>query len=103
MLCNHMLAAESLISGFLSCEILPLDRRIAGRRMGLIRGIDLSGLNDPDAAKQLAARCFQQGLLIERVRRRDTMSKIQAPLTIAHDLLIIKESIADYLSALQEG
>lgn len=107
-LSEHIMVAESLISGFLAREILPLDQRIVVRGLGLIWGIDLSGLDDPDAAKQIAARCFEQGLIIERVGRRDTVLKILPPLTIEHDLLmrgcaIIKQSIADYLSELQEG
>jgi diaminobutyrate-2-oxoglutarate transaminase len=106
-LSEHISAAESLIASFLADEILPLDRRIAVRGMGLIWGIDLSGLDDPEAARQIATRCFEHGLIIERVGRRDSVLKILPPLTIDHELLlrgcaIIKQSILEYMDEKQQ-
>ena len=47
-------------------------------------GIDLSGLGQQSSilAKEIASCCYENGLLIERVGRNDTVLKIMPPLTI---------------------
>jgi diaminobutyrate-2-oxoglutarate transaminase len=57
------------------------------------------------AAKEVASRCFEAGLVIERVGRNDTVLKILLPFVSEMDLLkqrcaIIKQSINECLSSL---
>lgn len=75
------------VNGFLQNEIQPLDERIRIRGTGLIWGVDLTGLDDPDIAGRVTAECFEKGLVIERAGRGDQVIKILPPLNIERDLL----------------
>jgi diaminobutyrate-2-oxoglutarate transaminase len=75
------------VNGFLQNEIQPLDERIRIRGTGLIWGVDLTGLDDPDIAGRITAECFEKGLVIERAGRGDQVIKILPPLNIERDLL----------------
>jgi len=55
------------------------------RGKGLIIGIDV---RDEQFAKEIAARCFEKGLIIERTGRHSTTLKILPPLTIKYDDLM---------------
>jgi diaminobutyrate-2-oxoglutarate transaminase len=63
-----------------------VDARIVVRGRGLIWGVDLAGV-DPTGAlsKAVARRCFDDGLVIERVGRHDTVLKVLPPLVIEED------------------
>lgn len=53
------------------------------RRRGLIWGVDLAGIDPTGAhAKGVARRCFDAGLVIERVGRHDTVLNLLPPLVI---------------------
>jgi diaminobutyrate-2-oxoglutarate transaminase len=70
----------------------------------MIWGIDLADVVDAQFAKAVARRCFDCGLLVERVGRGDTVIKILPPLTIAPDLLeqgfmVIKTAVQDCLAS----
>lgn len=69
---------------YLNDYISSLDEKIIIRGLGLIWGIDLSGLGQQSSilAKEIASCCYENGLLIERVGRNDTVLKIMPPLTI---------------------
>lgn len=76
------------IASFLDTHIHPIDARIASRGIGLIWGIDLAAIDASGAfAKRVSARCFEQGLIIERVGRNDTVLKVLPPLTITAEEL----------------
>ncbi|HBY77712.1 MAG TPA: diaminobutyrate--2-oxoglutarate transaminase, partial [Cyanobacteria bacterium UBA11148] len=65
--------------------------------IGMIWGIDLMNFGGAVFAKEIASRCFEMGLIIERVGRNDTVIKLLPPLTIEMSILqkgcsIIKEA-----------
>ncbi len=93
---------ETMISDFLTQEILPLDSRLKVRGIGMIWGIDFSGI-DSTLAREASHECFEHGLIIELAGRNDCVLKLLPPLTIASEdlnagLTIIKESICTILS-----
>ena len=69
-------------------DLLALDDRIAIRGRGMIWGIDYGPI-DPTGAltKAIGRRCFDDGLLIERVGRNDAVLKVLPPLTMTPDEL----------------
>ena len=92
----------TLIESFLNREIAPLHNKIQIRGIGMIWGIDISGLGDRGAGDEIVSVCYQNGLIIEVAGRHDTVVKILPALTIELDLLlkglqILKEAIAHYL------
>jgi diaminobutyrate-2-oxoglutarate transaminase len=92
---------DAYLRAFMQKEIQPLSERIQIRGLGLIWGIDLSGLDDPDLAGRVAARCFELGLIIERAGRNDQVIKLLPPLTIESELeegcQIIKQALRENL------
>lgn len=96
---------EAFLKEFLNTEIAAIDSRIEIRGLGMIWGIDLARIGGATFAKEVASRCFEAGLVIERVGRNDAVLKILPPLVIEMDLLkqgcsIIKQSINECLSSL---
>jgi diaminobutyrate-2-oxoglutarate transaminase len=94
---------EFFIKSFLNEKIKPINEKIEIRGIGMIWGIDLSQFNDPTLAKQVSDRCFNLGLIIERVGRNDTVLKILPPLNIEMSVLqtgcsIIQQSLSDCLT-----
>jgi diaminobutyrate-2-oxoglutarate transaminase len=70
------------------------------RGKGLIFGLDIES---PEYAKQIAKRCFELGLVIERAGSLDNVLKFLPPLTITvneleEGLKIVEQSIKDVLS-----
>jgi diaminobutyrate-2-oxoglutarate transaminase len=79
---------EAFLADFLDRQVRPLSEKILTRGIGMIWGIDLGQHQQaPSLAKKVADRCFQQGMIIERVGREDTVLKIMPPLTIEMPLL----------------
>jgi len=72
----------AFLENFLTQEIAPISEKIKIRGIGMIWGIDLSCLGGASLAKQITSRCFELGLIVERVGRNDTVIKILPPLTI---------------------
>ena len=90
-----------VVEEFLTEEILPMDKRISYRGIGLIWGLDFSGF-DRDVTKPLIAACFRNGLIVERVGRDNNVLKLMPPLVIEDDLLmkgllILKKSLQEVL------
>ncbi len=78
---------EAVIKEFLENEILPLDSRLTARGLGMIWGIDFSGVDS--SLSQIAMRhCVANGLIIERAGRGDCVLKILPPLTIPTEQLL---------------
>jgi diaminobutyrate-2-oxoglutarate transaminase len=73
---------ESFLKSFLSEEIALINDKIGIRGIGLIWGIDLGNFGDASFAQKVTSRCFELGLIVERVGRDDTVIKILPPLTI---------------------
>ena len=88
--------ASDLAAGRLNYDLREFENfEIRGK--GLIIGIDV---RDEQFAKDVAARCFEKGLIIERTGRHSTTLKILPPLTIKYaDLMkgidIIIDSIKE--------
>lgn len=72
----------SFLETFLTQEIMPMRTGIEIRGIGMIWGIDISAVGGAALAKAIASRCFESGLIIERVGRDDTVLKILPPLSI---------------------
>ena len=89
---------EAIIREFMETEILPLDSRLSVRGIGMIWGIEFEKI-DYRLSKVAANRCFENGLLIERAGRRDSVLKPMPALTIPEEdlrkgLAIVKEAVA---------
>jgi len=94
---------EFLLKNFLLEEIAPLSEKIDIRGIGMIWGIDLANFGGASFAKQVTSRCFDLGLIVERVGRNDTVIKILPPLTIESSTLragceILKQAFYDCLT-----
>lgn len=96
---------EEIIAKFIEHEILTLDNRLSARGIGMIWGIDFSGVPSEDdfsLSKRVMQNCVEQGLIIERAGRGDSVLKILPPLTIPEEQLIaglqiIKKSVIKVL------
>lgn len=90
-----------IIENFIVENILPIDKRLAYRGLGLIWGIDFN-MVDAKLALEAVRRAFNQGLILEVAGRNDAVLKIMPPLTIQDEILleglnIIKEIITEIL------
>lgn len=99
---NEVKIKDFFLQNFLNQEILPINEGINIRGIGMIWGIDLGNFGGASLAKNIANRCFELGLIIERVGRNDTVIKFLPPLTIELSTLqtgcsIIKEAFFDCL------
>ena len=81
-------ANATTIARSLGEELLPLDPRLAIRGAGMLWGVDY-GVLDPSGtlARDVGRRCFEDGLIIERVGRNDTVLKVLPPLTTSFEEL----------------
>ena len=79
---------EALVNDYIEQNILPLDKRISHRGIGLIHGIDMSEFNIDGLADGIAKRCFDFGLIIELAGRKDSVIKLLPPLVIPDDELM---------------
>lgn len=94
---------EFFLKNFLTEKIKPINEKIEIRGIGMIWGIDLSKFNNPKLVKNISDRCFDLGLIIERVGRGDSVLKILPPLNIEMSVLqqgcsIIQDVLRDYLT-----
>ena len=88
---------EKIIADYLQKQIKSIDERLMIRGIGMIHGIDFSGIDSRMAAK-VSHACFEKGLIIELAGREDSVLKILPPLTIERDNLykgleIIQEEV----------
>ena len=89
-----------IVESFVQKEILPLDARIELRGLGLIQGIEFAAFDDDTLSKRITAKCFENGLVIERAGRKDSVVKILPALTIDDaDLIKGLEIIRDAVKA----
>lgn len=73
---------ERFIQQYLETKISKLSEMIEIRGVGMIWGIDLSKLGDAELSKKIVMDCFDNGLIIERAGRGDSVVKLLPPLTI---------------------
>ena len=76
---------EAIVSDYIETTLLPLDRRLRHRGIGLIHGVDFEALGDVSGA--VAKECFRRGLVIERAGRNDCVLKLMPALTITEEEL----------------
>jgi diaminobutyrate-2-oxoglutarate transaminase len=94
---------EAMFCSFLSDRILPLDRRLAARGLGMIWGLDCSAVAE-GLAERVSARCFERGLILETAGRGDSVLKFLPPLTTEDEVLqkglaIFEHAVKDCLGA----
>jgi diaminobutyrate-2-oxoglutarate transaminase len=94
---------EFFLKSFLTREIASISEKIKVRGLGMIWGIDVANFGGSSLAKQITSRCFELGLIVERVGRDDTVIKILPPLTIEIPILqkgcsIIKQVFEEVIS-----
>ncbi len=78
---------EKIIKEHLAKNVLPLNEHLKIRGIGMIWGIDFSGI-DASYALKISHRCFERGIVIELAGRNDAVLKILPPLTIEKDKLV---------------
>jgi diaminobutyrate-2-oxoglutarate transaminase len=78
---------EQFLNDFLINNIASMCDKIKIRGLGLIWGIDIANLGNENLAQKIISRCFQLGLIVEKVGRHDNVIKILPPLTIEQSLL----------------
>jgi diaminobutyrate-2-oxoglutarate transaminase len=96
------LLREREVKTFLEHKIKPLHAAIEIRGAGLIWGIDVRDAGGEALARDVAKRCFEKKLIIERAGRNDTVLKIMPPLTITttqlgQGLEILRDALSDFL------
>jgi len=101
-------ARATQVRRFLQAHVRTLDDRISVRGRGLIWGVDLAHCGGPAVAKAVGQDCFENGLIIERAGRADTVLKIMPPLTIDADVLgqglrILEGALARQLGRSRSG
>ena len=99
---QYVSVKECFLSNFLTKEIKAINDKIKIRGIGLIWGIDLQDFPEIDLTKKITKRCFELGLIVERVGRNDTVIKILPPLNIEMTKLqqgcsIIKQALLEHL------
>lgn len=93
---------------FIEKEILPLDKRLEARGIGLVWGIDFKNLPDGNFCNAVQEYCFNRNLIIESAGRKDVVIKTMPPLTISDDellcgLKILRDAIANGLAGLKNN
>ena len=83
----EVLRKEKIVRNFLEKEIKQIDKRIKIRGIGLIWGIDFSGISNR-LALEIVHDAFDNKMIIEVAGRGDSVLKIFPPLTIEDELLI---------------
>ena len=78
---------EAIVADFMKNEIEPLHPQITTRGVGLLWGVDLSALGGNDLSKAVMRRCFEKGLVLERVGRDNAVMKLMPTLTVEPELL----------------
>ena len=79
---------QAIVADFMEKEIRPIHKDIAVRGVGLIWGVDLSAIGDGALAAKVMHTCFENGLVLERVGRDNTVMKLMPPLTIEKENLL---------------
>jgi len=87
-----------IVRKFIEEEILPLNKDLSCRGIGLIWGIDLEKAAPAGTCRKVVTECFKNGLIIEQAGRQDCVLKLMPALTISEEDLvkgceIIKKSL----------
>lgn len=79
---------EAVIAAFMKEKIERLHKGIVCRGIGMLWGVDLSALGGNELSSKVMHRCFEQGLVLERVGRDNAVMKLMPPLTIETENLL---------------
>ena len=87
---------SELVRSFLTEQVKPLRQDLELRGIGLVWGVDV---HDGALAKRITARCFENGLVMERAGREGGVVKLMPALTIddktlLNGLRILKDAMA---------
>ncbi len=85
----------ALIADYIRTRLLPMDERLTTRGIGLIQGVDFSGVGEICGDVQRA--CYDRGLIIERCGPRDCVLKLMPALTIT------KEELTEGLEIIEDA
>ncbi|PZD94811.1 diaminobutyrate--2-oxoglutarate transaminase [Paenibacillus sambharensis] len=85
---QEVIRKGEIVRDYLHSMAEELDGEVEIRGLGLFWGIDVKNAGGAEAAKRIAEQCFQNGLIMERSGRNDTVLKIMPPLTIESELLM---------------
>ncbi len=93
---------EQIVAAFMKEQIEPIHAGIVTRGIGLLWGVDLSALGGSDLSSAVMHRCFENGLVLERVGRDNAVLKLMPPLTIEKEnllagLQILRDVLRDML------
>lgn len=77
---------EKIIKEFLENQIKPINSKIEIRGIGLIWGIET---HDGVIAKKISMKCFENGLIVERAGRNNSVVKLM-PALIVDDQTLLK-------------
>lgn len=94
----------AMVDAFIREEILPLDKRLTHRGIGLIWGIDCQALGGDPFSKAVVEACFRKHLIVERAGRNSCVVKLMPTLVIEdEDLMegmrILKEAFVEVLES----
>ena len=92
-----------IVREFIDKEILPLDERLFCRGIGLMWGIDCSGLGGDPFSEAIVEACFERKLILERAGRGSCVVKLMPTLVVEDDVLlkglqIVKEAFVEVLN-----
>ena len=87
----------AIMEKFIKEEILPMDKRLTMRGLGMLWGIDFSAI-DGALALRAVHEGFDRGIIMEVAGRGDSVLKLMPPLTIEDEVLmeglnIVKEAV----------
>ena len=88
-----------MIEQFIRNEILPMDKRLTCRGIGMMWGIDCTELGADAFSEAIIEHCFDRKLILERAGRGSSVVKLMPTLVIEDDVLlkglnIVKEAFA---------
>ena len=93
-----------ILKEFIETNILPINKNLKHKGIGLIQGIDFTGIDEVNATTgKVVKECFANGLILERAGREDCVVKCMPALTIEEKTLlrgleILKNAIKKVLS-----
>lgn len=94
----------AMVDAFIREEILPLDKRLTHRGIGLMWGIDCQALGGDPFSEAVTEACFRRHLIVERAGRNSCVVKLMPTLVIEdEDLMegmrILKEAFVEVLES----
>ncbi|MDR0304118.1 MAG: diaminobutyrate--2-oxoglutarate transaminase [Chitinispirillales bacterium] len=92
-----------ILKEYVETNILSINKNLKHKGIGLIQGVDFTGISDVNQTTgKVVKECFDNGLILERAGRHDCIVKCMPPLTIEEKTLlrgleILKNSIKKVL------